>query len=182
MRNVLIVVIFLASFGCKPDNRYERELATMKRMQSMIDTTLVSLEAVDTTSYSFREKKMQHNLRVLTAMFTQKSDTIYRTQALLLSEYRNSWMPAKMLFPAWQASKLDLLFTRTQLESLQHDVVHNLLDERAVKESYRMELAATEKAIANAKNLLTLFDVGQQVEPVIAATIDSLLASSKTLE
>ncbi len=181
MRNVIFILFTAVIFfsACKPKTIYQTEIASLDSLIYAVDTSIVNLGQIDTLRYTELGKKFSERINFVQAWYSQRGDTIRRETAMIMADYRELKKPFMKFRGEYERVERELIFTKTQLVNLSHDLEHNLLDTNIVKRIYQEERKAAEKVIVDTKSLAISNIVTKRKLAVIEPKVDSLIAVLK---
>ena len=149
MRPILLSIFcvsLLLTTSCNVNVANETEVARIDSTMSVLNTTIEALDTIDITSFDEMTKKLEIlDKEVWT--FYEKGDTakIWRNE---ISSLQKCIKSLSRYAGESTSIRKSLLENKKQLESLKHDLEHDLVEKNKIEEYVATELAMTTKSLS----------------------------------
>ncbi|MES2593622.1 MAG: hypothetical protein V4608_17185 [Bacteroidota bacterium] len=177
---ILGIVLFSA---CGHSDKYKVEIKQLDSIKVMVDSAQLKFAAIDTSKIHKYISEINNNLDFIN---DTNKDTLKTEQAFLLSEYRSSRKPFRVVIAKYATVIDELPKSKKQIENLIHDLKTDKVDEAKVAAYVQDEMivaGSVVHAIDIMENLDKLYSEKYEANtPKVLELIESLKAKSDPKE
>lgn len=127
--------------------KYNPEIQKIDSTLTRIDSADKRLSAIDTSGIYKSSLDFSEKFRYIQSYFKAKNDTIGSELASDFSDFQKLNRAYSDFILTYSTTVKELEFSESQLEDLQHDLKHNLLQDEYVSKLLKTEVEAAENAM-----------------------------------
>lgn len=147
-------ILILLLSACSNSEKYNVEIKKLDSVKILLDSAAIKFACIDVGKINRYVSEINNNLDLVDAL---NKDTLKSEQAFLLSEYRSSRKPLKVIIAKYTTVADELPKSKKQIENLIHDFKIGKIDETEAKVYVQDEMIVAGSVI-HATNIMENLD------------------------